>query len=278
MQNNVLQLPGGSLTYHEYGNGKQIWIALHGFAQEGSVFSALRPYLPATITLIALDLPWHGASSWESATFSLEDMQGVIDTLLAKKQVTQYTLLAFSFGARLALALSTREAHRWERLILLAPDGLPRRDWYAFFDQTPLWAKKGLSGLFDRASWVLKLAEKMYRWNWLDAYSLKFMRQHLQTALNRERLKGIWLSAAAFPSLVQTCSFLVKRADLEIQLITGERDAVIPPSAFAYLVQQIPQMRWLKIKDAGHDLWHAAILPTWATTLFEDTHPDTHPK
>lgn len=278
MQNNTLQLPDGSLTYHEYGNGKQIWIALHGFAQEGSVFAVLHPYLPLSITLIALDLPWHGASSWTSPTFSLEDMHAAIDALLAKKQATQYSLLGFSFGARLALALSTREAHRWKRLVLLAPDGLPRRDWYAFFDQTPLWAKKSLSGLFNQGPWVLKLAKKMYQWNWLDAYSLKFMRQHLQTAANRARLKGIWLSAAAFPVLTQTSSFLAKRVDLDIQLITGERDAVIPPKAFAYLAQQIPQMRWLKIKDAGHNLWQTRILPAWATKLFEDTHPDTHPE
>lgn len=278
MQNNTLQLPGGSLTYHEYGNGQQIWIALHGFAQDGSVFAVLHPYLPASITLIGLDLPWHGASTWTSPTFSLEDMQAAINALLAKKQATQYSLLGFSFGARLALALSTREAHRWKRLVLLAPDGLPRRDWYAFFDQTPLWAKKSLSGLFNQGPWVLKLAEKMYQWNWLDAYSLKFMRQHLQTPSNRERLKGIWLSAAAFPALTQTSSFLAKRVDLDIQLITGKRDAVIPPEAFAHLAQKIPHLNWLKIKDAGHDLWQTTILPTWANKLFEDTHPNTHPE
>lgn len=277
MQNKTLQLPEGTLAYHEYGNGQQIWIALHGFAQEGKVFAALQTYLPTDITLIALDLPWHGASQWKEPVFLLKTIQQAIGMLLAKKQAQTYTLLGFSFGARLALALAPLEAPRWKKLILLAPDGLPRRDWYAFFDCLPWWAKQRLSGLLDRAPLLLSLAEKMYRWKWLDAFSMRFMRQHLQSEAHRQRLKGIWLSAASFPNLQQSCQILAQ-GQLDIQLITGERDNVIPPDAFVHLAQQIPQMHWLRVTNVGHDLLQATTLPHWVFILFQDTHPDTHPK
>lgn len=277
MQNKTLQLSEGTLAYHEYGNGQQIWIALHGFAQEGRVFAALQAYLPADITLIALDLPWHGASQWKEPIFVLKTIQQAIEMLLAKKQAQTYTLLGFSFGARLALALTPLEAPRWKKLILLAPDGLPRHDWYAFFDRLPLRVKQGLSRLFDRAPLLIKVAEKMYRWKWLDAFSMRFMRQHLQSEAHRQRLKGIWLSAASFPNLQQSCHILAQ-SKLEIQLITGERDNVIPPDAFVYLAQQIPPMHWLRIENVGHDLLQANILPHWVSILFQNTHPDTHPK
>lgn len=277
MQNKTLQLPEGSLAYHEYGNGQQIWIALHGFAQEGRVFAALQTYLPADITLIALDLPWHGDSQWKDPVFLLKTIQQAIEMLLAKKQAQTYALLGFSFGARLALALAPLEVQRWKKLILLAPDGLPRRDWYAFFDQMPWWLKQGLSRLFDRAPLLLKVAEKMYRWKWLDAFSMRFMRQHLQSAQRRQRLKGIWLSAALFPNLQQSCQILTQ-SKLDIQLITGEKDVVIPSEAFAHLAQQIPQLQWVSIKNAGHELLSDTILPWWIAHLFQDTHPDTHPK
>lgn len=277
MQNNILHLSEGSLAYHEYGNGAQIWIALHGFAQEGSVFAALQTYLPTGITLIALDLPWHGASEWKEPVFLLKTIQQTIEMLLAKKQVETYTLLGFSFGARLALALAPLEAQRWRKLILLAPDGLPRRDWYAFFDQMPWWAKQGLSGLFDRSPLLLKVAEKMYRWKWLDAFSMRFMRQHLKSDASRQRLKGIWLSAALFPELQQSCQVLAQ-TKLDVRLITGGRDVVIPAEAFAHLAKQIPRMHWIEVKNAGHELLSAAILPMWISLLFQDTYPDTHPK
>lgn len=277
MQGNMLQLPEGSLAYHEYGNGQEIWIALHGFAQEGRIFAALQTHLPSNITLIALDLPWHGSSQWKEPVFSLKNIQQAIELLLVIKGAQSYTLLGFSFGARLALALASVEVQHWLKLILLAPDGLPRRDWYAFFDQMPWWAKQGLSGLLDRAPLLLKVAEKMYHWKWLDAFSMRFMRQHLQSAVRRQRLKGIWLSASLFPDLQGSCQVLAEN-ELDVHLITGEQDVVIPAAAFVYLAQQIPQLKWMKVKGAGHELLSDTILPLWIFALFQDTHPDTHPK
>lgn len=278
MQKNELHLTHGTISYHHYGNGPQLWLALHGFAQDGSVFAALTPYLPKDTCLIALDLPWHGASDWKKDIFSTTDIQEAIDLLLAEKQQVKYSLIGFSFGARLALALTREEAQRWERLVLLAPDGLPRRGWYAFFDHLPLVVKKQVARLFDRSELLLKWANNLYEWKWLDAFSVKFVRQHLQTEANRKRLKGIWLSAAAFPTLKSSCSFLSKTSHQTLQLITGERDAVIPPASFAYLAQQIPTLQWTKIAEAGHDLLHANILPQWAPDLFKDSHADTHPE
>lgn len=278
MQKNDLHLTHGTISYHQYGNGLQLWLALHGFAQDGSVFAALTPYLPKEVCLIALDLPWHGASDWTQDYFSINDMREAIDLLLAEKQQAKYSLIGFSFGARLALALARDEAQRWERLVLLAPDGLPRGGWYAFFDHLPLGVKKQVVWWFDRSELLLRLANTLYRWKSLDAFSLKFMRQHLQTEATRKRLKGIWLSAAAFPSLGSSCSFLATTPDLSQQLITGERDAVIPPTSFAHLAQQIPLLQWTSIAEAGHNLFHSTVLLQWAKVLFKDSHADTHPE
>ena len=278
MQKNELHLTHGTISYHHYGNGPQLWLALHGFAQDGRVFAALAPYLPKDVCLIALDLPWHGGSDWQKDSFSITDIQEAIELLLAEKQQVKYSLIGFSFGARLALALAREEAQRWESLVLLAPDGLPRRGWYAFFDHLPLVLKKQMARWFDRSELLLKWANKLYEWKWLDAFSVKFVRQHLQTEANRKRLKGIWLSAAAFPTLQSSCSFLSKTSHQTLQLITGERDAVIPPASFAYLAQQIPTLQWTKIAEAGHDLLHASVLPQWVPDLFKDSHADTHPE
>ena len=267
MQKNELHLPAGTISYHRYGNGPQLWLALHGFAQDGSVFASLAPYLPEDVCLIALDLPWHGASDWKKGHFSINDMREAIDLLLAEKQQAKYSLIGFSFGARLALALAKMETPRWDRLVLLAPDGLPRNGWYAFFDHLPLGIKKQVVRWFDRSELLLRLANTLYRWKFLDAFSLKFMRQHLQTETTRKRLKGIWLSAAAFPTLQSSCAFLCTTSELSQQLITGGRDAVIPPASFAYLTKQIPQLQWVKIAEAGHDLFNADVLPQWAALV-----------
>lgn len=278
MQKNELHLTHGTISYHQYGNGPQLWLALHGFAQDGSVFASLAPYLSKDACLIALDLPWHGASDWEKDHFSITDIREAIDLLLAEKQQVKYSLIGFSFGARLALALASEEAQRWERLVLLAPDGLPRRGWYAFFDLLPLGIKKRVARLLDQSELLLRWANTLYDSKLLDSFSLRFMRQHLQMEASRKRLKGIWLSAAAFPRLQSSCSFLTKPSAQNLQLITGERDAVIPPASFAHLAQRIPQLQWISIAEAGHDLFHTSVLSQWAPALFKDSHADTHPE
>ncbi|MDX2070567.1 MAG: alpha/beta fold hydrolase [Haliscomenobacter sp.] len=278
MQKNELHLTHGTISYHQYGNGPQLWLALHGFAQDGSVFAALAPYLPKDACLIALDLPWHGASDWQQDSFSITELQEAIDLLLAEKQQAKYSLIGFSFGARLALALAREEAQHWDRLVLLAPDGLPRNGWYAFFNQLPLGIKKWVARLLDQSRLLLRWANTLYDWKLLDGFSLRFMRLHLQTDASRKRLKGIWLFAATFPSIQSSCSFLAKTPAQNLLLITGERDAVIPPSSFVYLTQQITQLQWTSIAEAGHDLFHASVLPHWAPNLFKNSHPDTHPE
>lgn len=275
MQKNILSFPDGNLAYQEYGNGPELWIALHGFAQAGAVFAAVHAQLPSRVTLVALDLPWHGQSQWDADVFLLPNIQATIESILFSKGVQKYTMLGFSFGARLALALTALEASRWSKLVLLAPDGLPRRGWYAFVDRMPGWGKKILSKAFNQAPYLLKIAEKMYHWKWLDAFSLKFMRQHLQHEDQIRRLKGTWLSAALFPKLEHSCKRLTE-LNLPVFLITGEEDKVIPPDSFGYLAQKIPEAQWLRLKEVGHELLSASVVPQWAPALLQNMNSNAH--
>ncbi|AEE50805.1 alpha/beta fold hydrolase [Haliscomenobacter hydrossis] len=269
MQKNVLQLSGGQLHYHQYGTGSRLWIAFHGFAREGRSFASLAHFLPENTCLIALDLPWHGSSEWRETSFSLADIAQGIDQLLRLKQQTHYTALGFSFGARLCLALAKAEAQRWERLILLAPDGLPRGGWYQFVDQAPLGFKKQVVRLFAHAQVLLRLASTLYNWKLLDGLSYRFLRLHLQSESSCKRLAGIWISAAAFPALRKSCQQVAATPHLPVQLVTGNEDSVIPQTAFAHLAQLIPQLQWTKLARADHDLLSAAVLTQWGNIIQE---------
>lgn len=271
MQKNVLQLSGGQLHYHQYGTGSRLWIAFHGFAREGRSFASLAHFLPENTCLIALDLPWHGGTEWREPSFTVADIVQAIDQLLHLKQQTRYTALGFSFGARLCLALSSDEAQRWERLILLAPDGLPGGGWYQFVDQAPLGFKKQVIKLFAHARTLLRLASTLYNWKLLDGLSYRFLRLHLQTESSCKRLAGTWISTAAFPTWRKSCQQLASMPHLSVQLVTGDNDSVIPQSAFAHLAQHIPQLQWIKLAQADHDLLNAAVLPQWINKIIQES-------
>lgn len=248
---------------HQYGTGSRLWIAFHGFAREGRSFASFAHFLPENTCLIALDLPWHGGTEWREPSFTVADIVQAIEQCLRLKQQTHYTALGFSFGARLCLALASIEAQRWERLILLAPDGLPRGGWYQFVERAPLVFKKQVVKLFAHAQILLRLARTLYNWKLLDGLSYRFLRLHLQSESSCKRLAGIWTSAAAFPPLRKSCQQIAEKLHLPVQLVTGNEDSVIPQTAFAHLAQHIPQLEWTKLAHADHDLLSAAVLPQW---------------
>jgi pimeloyl-ACP methyl ester carboxylesterase len=269
MQTHHIPLPQGKLHCQQFGQGPQLWIAFHGFAQEAKVFAALAAALPPEVCLIALDLPWHGQSEWRAPTFTLSDITQAIEYILQQRGQEKYTALGFSFGGRLCMALALTELPRWERLILLAPDGLPRRDLYSQFDRMPLWLKKVWVKCLQYPKWLIGLGRGLHRWRLMDKVGLKFVEQYLQTESQRNRVAGTWLSAAAFPSLARRCRALAAAQHLRVQLITGVQDRVIPAATFAYLPQRIPHLQWVQVEGAAHNLLSAQVVSRWVKEIIE---------
>jgi len=115
-----------SLAYCCYGDiSAPPLLLLHGFLGNVADWSALVSLLENDFYLIAVDLPGHGASSWQEL-----DNQGgqsfghrLEQTLQAvahhnRVDLSRISMLGYSLGGRLAMACATAFAHRIERLFL----------------------------------------------------------------------------------------------------------------------------------------------------------------
>ncbi|WP_372872883.1 2-succinyl-6-hydroxy-2,4-cyclohexadiene-1-carboxylate synthase [Shewanella sp.] len=101
-------------------------VLLHGFLGSSRDWDEFRPFLDPHFRLLTPDLPGHGQSPLPC---SQPDFDGVCDALeryLAEHEVSQFHLLGYSLGGRLALHLAKRlqakqspESHQSKRLLSL---------------------------------------------------------------------------------------------------------------------------------------------------------------
>ena len=94
-------------------------VAVHGFTGCGEDFDVLRPHLPPGSTLIAPDLPGHGArQSWRQAgDYDLSTHLRLITEAIDGR--SDCTLLGYSMGGRLALHWALAHPGSLRKLVLI---------------------------------------------------------------------------------------------------------------------------------------------------------------
>ncbi|MEG0259941.1 MAG: 2-succinyl-6-hydroxy-2,4-cyclohexadiene-1-carboxylate synthase [Lysinibacillus sp.] len=100
-------------------DGEITLVALHGFTGSTATWRNLANSMPS-VRIVAIDLMGHGKTGvpLETSRFSmceqLKDVEAIFDML----QLTQFSLLGYSMGGRIALSYVIAYPHRVEKLIL----------------------------------------------------------------------------------------------------------------------------------------------------------------
>lgn len=105
------------LAYECWGEGPRTVVALHGFTGNRGVWRRLESRWSARMRVVAVDLPGHG----ESAPAGALGFAGAVDalaSLLDALGLENPTVLGYSLGARVALALAAAHPQRVGKLIL----------------------------------------------------------------------------------------------------------------------------------------------------------------
>ncbi len=124
------------IAYKKYGSGDDYIVCFHGFGQAGYRWGMLEPYLGSRFTLIAFDLPFHGATVWnQKENFTVEKLVEILEMALPNNHHKIY-LLGYSMGGRIALRLLQQIPRQIQKAVLLAPDGLHKNFLYRFATHT----------------------------------------------------------------------------------------------------------------------------------------------
>jgi pimeloyl-[acyl-carrier protein] methyl ester esterase len=219
---------------------------LHGWGLNSSVWDSIVPALAREFTIMRIDLPGHGASSWPPEFRDL----GSLARALASVLPARCSLLGWSLGGMAALELALTLSGRIERLVLVSttPRFLRNSDW-----------PHGLPA--DAVENFATLLEKDYEATVREFLGLQAKGdEHARATLRTLRQK---LIAGGQPQLTALRAGLgiLRTEDLRDRLprvavptliIAGEYDRMTPPGAARELAANIHGARLELIERAGH--------------------------
>lgn len=235
-----------------FGNGEKLLIALHGFGDRASLFSALETGLKNDYTVYAFDLPYHGQTQWQSASFSQKNMLDLFEIVLKKENKKRFELMGFSFGGRIVLSMIFELINKVDKIYLIAPDGIQTKGMFSAL-VTPVWFRRFLQKLVNQPDTLIKIMEKCQELGLLSSFSFQFIQTNLATPKRRERLFNTWVSLSDFGVDLKKTKAILKVRAIPVELYFGKSDKIIPPSAGEKLSNGIPNIR-LHLIDEGHRL------------------------
>jgi len=227
---------GVSLYYEEYGAGPPI-LFVHGYCMSGALWMYQMAELGAVARVIAPDLRGHGQSDKPSGPYNrdvfADDLRGFVEAL----GLEDFTLVAWSLGARVAVRYMLRHAgHGVARLALVGGvavwerGGRPPPNWYQRRENWPSFAYDFAHRIYYRAD------PELIDWTY---------RVITQTPLPVALAVGEETRTLDPPETIEALN-------VPLLLVAGRHDHLVPVERFQRLAELLPLARLSIFEESGH--------------------------
>jgi pimeloyl-ACP methyl ester carboxylesterase len=244
--------------YLKFGKGPKLVIAFHGYGREGSTFHFLEKYISNDYTLIAIDLPFHGYTTWDKKNlFHPSFLVQVIQELREKYGFTdkKFTMLGFSMGGRIALHLLDIMHKHVERIVLVAPDGLRLNPAHTFATRTYL-GHKILHYTIHHPRWLLSLVNRAEKTGIINKSIASFVHYYIDDEPQRLDLYYRWTTMRKFAPNLSRIKKRIRVDKIKARLLFGKFDKIILSVHGERFMQGIEEFGSMQVVDATHHLLH----------------------
>jgi pimeloyl-ACP methyl ester carboxylesterase len=242
----------GKIAYQKSGNGENVIICFHGFAQDKSVFKSLEKATANSHTIYSIDLFFHGSSDLSlKKPVSSKAWKDVFIRFCETEAIGTYSLFGFSLGGRFAINSFMAQPQRCTALHLIASDGIARSPWY----EVATFPMVGV-GLFSFLSQSDRLIPTLIgligKTGMVDKKVLKFGQVMTETLEQRMQLFHAWVY---FKPLWISNKKLVKALNSSSTLLccyTGKYDTIMPPNQYHSFLNKISNKKDT-VLETGHN-------------------------
>lgn len=261
MESCQLTYKNAVIGYYRFGSGPRPAICFHGYGETGVSFAFLEKYAGATYSFYSLDLPFHGKTIWnEGAEFTVADLVEIVKLILDEHEQEsfnqqKFSLLGFSLGGRMALALYEAIPGKIDRLILLAPDGLKLNFWYWLATQTWL-GNRFFSFTMKKPGWFFCFLKLLNKLRLVNASIFKFVNYYIGDASVRRLLYARWTSLRKIRPHLEGIKKNIRYNNTPVHLIYGIHDRIILSSVGEKFRKGIEQYCSISLIHSGHQVLH----------------------
>ena len=257
-----LTYKSSSISYLRFGTGARPAFCFHGYGEEASSFSFLEKYAGNEFTFYAIDLPFHGDTKWNEGYDCLtDDIQHIVEGILAENnpkpetQNPKLSLIGFSLGGRVALALYEKIPSQIERLVLLAPDGLKVNFWYWLSTQTWMGNRLFLFTM-KHPEWFFGFLKMLNKLKLVNASIFKFVNYYIGDKDVRQLLYARWITLRKIKPNISHVKRLIGKNKTVVRLVYGMHDRIILSSVGEKFRKGIEKQCTLTVIHSGHQVLH----------------------
>jgi pimeloyl-ACP methyl ester carboxylesterase len=250
------------LSYIRFGSGPKPAFCFHGYGEEAGSFSFYEKYAGREYTFFAIDLPFHGMTEWnEGYNCTIWDIQQITEGILVENNrplvngSRQLTLIGYSLGGRVALALYEKKFVQIERLVLLAPDGLKVNFWYWLSTQTWI-GNKFFSFTMNHPYWFFWFLKLLNKLKLVNASIFKFVNYYVGDKEARNLLYARWTSLRKIKPHLTRIKSTIRNNKTKVRLVYGKHDRIILSSVGEKFKKGIEEYCTLSVIQSGHQVLH----------------------
>ncbi len=246
------------IEYGEFGNGKSVVIAMHGFGREAEDFRQFIPILREDERIVAINLFPHAKSNWPETRPLLESLSTnehklLIEAFLAHLNVESFSLLGYSLGGKVALSTYQLMPDRIERMLLIAPDGLKINLFYRFLVNTSL-GRSFYKGVMKRPGLLFKTADFAKSTGLINGKLHRFVYVHMDSHEKRKLVFETWMIYRDFVPDLDEIAEQMNSSKLHFKLLMGKHDSVIKIKDGKRFVAKLQHEKSLFELASGHQL------------------------
>lgn len=251
------------LHYRAYGSGPRVILAFHGYGQGEGHWRSLIAELGNEVTVYAFDLFYHGRSRLAKvdAPLTKNRLGELLNEFLTQHHIENFSLLAFSMGAKFALTAVEYFPERVQQLWLIAPDGLQRQFWYSLATYPP-WMRGVLGRAVLRPQRLLQFLGTLEQRRLVPANLVRFAEWQLESREKRLRVYRSWVGFRLLTFSLRTLAALLNQQPTPVTFFLGRHDQVIPHAGLQRFINLLQGAETV-VLEAGH----AGLIYTVATYL-----------
>ena len=244
---------GIQLHYLQWGSGKKLLLAFHGYGESAHLFDVLQPHLEHEFTVVSIDLPYHGSSSWApDHNLTGLALAAITERLMSMHQVSRVSLIGYSLGGRVCLAIMEQLPELMEKIVLLAPDGLRVDPYYSFFTQNRV-GKLVFRDLLLRPMPYFRFMSVLHTLKLVHPKRYKFALHFLGDKERRQKLLEVWPAMRHIMPVPGIVKEVIRKHKIRLIIFMGAYDKIMPPSLARRFQSGLDTVA-VNIIDKGHRL------------------------
>ncbi len=267
MESHLLPYKNSQVHYLKFGSGTKFLFCFHGYGEDAHSFRVLEKALGKDYTFIAIDFPFHGMTAWnEDLEFTPADLEKIINAIVPL-ELQMISLIGYSMGGRLALALMQAIPSRVERMVLVAPDGLHKNFWYWFATQTRP-GNRLFGYTMKTPYWFFGGMRFLKNFRLLNKSIFKFAHSYLDDPRERELLYQRWTTMRKFNPRSSVITAVLRKYRIPVRMLFGSYDRIILSKRSSNLDNKNDAIT-VKTIRAGHQLLKEKYVKDIAALFYE---------